>query len=200
MLKCDNETCQEVSVVHGDGRIEPRDLDPAENPFIDTFYPRLVSPSPNLFEIAEKCPADVATKVRRAFTSSWGDYDACANQIRVSLELLLDKRRVPRYTRTKNGKRTQLMLHARIEKFAKMTSTRTKHLADLMRAVKWLGNTGSHAFEDQTLSLEKSDIFDAFDLFQYVVDELYFKTSLRLVKLARRINLRRGPARPRSLP
>ena len=64
-----------------------------------------------------------------------------------------------------------------------------------MKAVKWLGNSGSHNLSDSCGSLTRSDVFDGFDLFQYVLDELYAKSSIRLKKLAKEINRRKGPAR-----
>lgn len=184
--------------MHGEGRVEPPDDDDRYDRFINTFYPRLVCPSPDLFKIAEKCPENVAAKIRKAFISSWGEHDACANQIRIALELLLTERGVPKYT-TRKGQRKLLSLHARIDRFANSTSAKNRHLSDLMRAVKWLGNAGSHGFEDQAETLRQSDIFDAFDLLQYVVDELYAKSSSRLAKLAKEINRRKGPMRRRRL-
>ena len=172
LLKCDNSSCMEPSVVHGTGCVGPDPEDGGyESPFCDKFYPRFVSPSPDLFEIPTMCPQNVAAGIRKAFTLSWGDYDVCANQIRVALELLLTERNVPRYT-MKNGRRTLLTLHSRIDKFDNLSSAKNKHLSDLMKAVKWLGNVGSHG-ADKTKALERGDVFDAFDLLQYVVDELY---------------------------
>jgi hypothetical protein len=138
---------------------------------VDAFHPRFVCPSPDLFPIAPECSAQVAAQIRRAFASSWGDYDCCANQIRVALELLLTDRRI-RGHQTKNGRRSLLTLHARIDKFASVTSTKTKHLSDSMKAVKWLGNVGSHGLVGEDKKLTHSDIFDAFDLLQYVLDEI----------------------------
>jgi hypothetical protein len=192
LLRCDNGRCAEPAVAHGEGRVE---LDPEEGSE-DAFYPRFIYPSPDLFTIAKGCPPALAVQIRRAFVLSWGDYDACANQTRIALERLLTEQRVPAYS-IKNGHRRFLSLHSRIERFADSTSTKTKHLSDLMKAVKWLGNVGSHGLPDNAKRLNRSDIFDAFDLLQYVLDELYTKKSSNLSKLAREINRRKGPARRR---
>lgn len=197
LLKCDNDSCLEPSVVHGEGGVGPDPDDQFENPFVDNFYPLFVSPSPDLFEIAKKCPQNVAAGIRKAFVLSWGEHEACVNQIRIALELLLTERGVPRYTTNSSGKRTLLTLHSRIDKFA--SSTKDKHLSELMKAVKWLGNAGSHGSYDEVKILQRSDAFDSFDLLQYVVDELYTKSSSRLAKLAKGINRRKGPMRRRKL-
>jgi hypothetical protein len=119
LLKCDNDTCLEPSVVHGEGGVGPDPEDRFESPFVDNFYPLCVSPSPDLFEIAKKCPENGAARIRKAFVLSWGEYEACVNQIRIALELLLAERGVPRYT-TSSGKRTHLTLHSRIDQFAQL--------------------------------------------------------------------------------
>ena len=67
-----------------------------------------------------------------------------------------------------------------------------------MKAVKWLGNAGSHGSYDEVETLERADAFDSFDLLQHVVDELYAKSSSRLAKLAEGINRRKGPMRRRK--
>ena len=194
LLRCDNSSCAEPAVVHGEGHTEPEDRHDPDEGWSDMFYPRFVFPCPDLFAISKACPPQVATQIRRAFVASWGDYAACANQIRIALESLLTERGVPRYS-VKNGRRNLLTLHARIDKFAASASAKTKHLSDLMKAVKWLGNSGSHSLSDSSGSLTRSDVFDGFDLFQYVLDELYAKSSIRLKKLAKEINRRKGPAR-----
>jgi len=132
--------------------------------------------------------------IRTAFVSSWGAYEAAANQIRVALELLLTERRIPRYT-SKDGRRKVLTLHSRIDKFAATSSAKTRHLGELMKAVKRLGNVGSHCSADGRGKLRKADVYDALDLLQYVVDELYSKPSTKMARLAKQINRRKGPAR-----
>ena len=199
LLKCDKDTCGESAAVLGEGSPKLVVSDFGDE-WPNTFYPTLVSPSPELFAIVKECPANVAALIRKAFVSSWGDYNACANQIRIALELLLSARRVPKYVTDKKGSRKLLSLHARIDKFAKASSQKDKRLSDLMKAVKWLGNAGSHHFEDENKALKRSDIFKAFDLLQYILDELYSRNSSKLAKLANRINRRKGPVPEAGAP
>lgn len=196
LIRCDNDDCLEPSVVHGEGGVRLDPEDHSRNTFCDCFYPRFVAPSPDLFEIAKKCPTNVSSTIRKAFVFSWGEYEACVNQIRKALELLLTARGVPRFTINSKGKRQILNLHSRIDKFASLT--KDKHLSELMNAVRWLGNAGSHGSSKEVKGLEQTDAFDSLDLLQYVVDELYGKGSLRLAKLAKKINLRKGPMRSRK--
>ena len=197
LMTCDKPDCKDPVVVHGMGTVGPDDGGGWEQHFSDMFYPKLVFPSPDLFEIPSRCPKAVAERIRKAFVLSWGEYDACGNQIRIALELVLNEQHVPRFTVAK-GKRSLLTLHSRIDKFAALGARKNKHLSDLMKAVKWLGNIGSHAFAESIENLTASDVFDALDLLQYIVDELYGSGMSRLTALARRINRQKGPRRKRG--
>jgi hypothetical protein len=195
-MACDNESCRECAVVNGTGR-EQRVIERCtiqEEPMETRFYPDFVAPSPDLFEIPERCPSLVRLIVQRAFTFSWRDYDICANLIRTALEAVLTERRVPKTGTDRRGRRVRLTLHSRIEKFAAANPARRIPLSKLMKAVKWLGNWGSHdGGEDR--ELKQSDVFDAFDLLEYVLVELYERRSERLWQLAQNINKNKGPAR-----
>jgi hypothetical protein len=61
-------------------------------------------------------------------------------------------------------------------------------LANLMLAVKWIGNAGSH-----TGSVKEKDIFDGFDLLEHVLYTLFPPQVPNLAALAQSINAAKGP-------
>ena len=63
-------------------------------------------------------------------------------------------------------------------------------LEDILYAIKWLGNAGSHSSSEITLD----DVFDAYELMHHVLIELY-QPKNRLNKLAKAIRKRKGPLR-----
>ena len=77
-------------------------------------------------------------------------------------------------------------LHTRITDFKNQNSD----AADLLLAVKWLGNSGSHA---DVATLTRDDMLDGMELLERALHLVYDDTAKRLAKLARDINRRRGP-------
>ena len=86
------------------------------------------------------------------------------------------------------GKRTSLTLHKRIE----MLPTKYSHIKDLLFAIKWLGNAGSH----DTLSTK--DVMDSYKLTERVLEELFDNRAAEVVKLAKAINKKKGPVKKKN--
>lgn len=78
------------------------------------------------------------------------------------------------------------MLHSRIEEF-KIRVSKYGHLSDQLMAIKWLGNEASH-----TAGLTRIDIFDALDLLEFVLEELFHGRKIKMQKLAKKINKKKG--------
>jgi len=97
----------------------------------------------------------------------------------------MDWRCVKKWYRDKKGKERAYDLHARIEMFRPTAS----HLGDKILAVKWLGNSGSHL-----TGLKREDVIKAYEMYSYVLEELFDKRTETLTKMAKRINRKRGPA------
>jgi hypothetical protein len=196
VLICNNKRCQEPASVSGRGAVEmvqTSDHDPA---YVDFFYPEHVDPSPHIIRLPDHCPSKVKTRLERAFVAVWGDAAASANHVRSALEQLMDALKQPRSILSLKGKREPLKLHQRIVNLAR----RDKEPSDSLLAVKWLGNVGSHTDE-----LSRDDVFDAFDIVETVLDDLYVRNRDRVKRLVSVINKRKGPApktkkRKRSAP
>lgn len=185
LLECQNNDCEEVVSLAGHGALELVQIGQSEDfDYIEFFYPEFVSPSPEFFRIPSNCPNEIRCEIVQAFIAVWSDYASSATRVRVSIERLLDYLKEPKTKINKNGKRERLSLHRRIERFG----VKDKEISDTLLAVKWLGNTGSH-----TTAIDQEDIFDAFDMLEYVLEEVLVKRRKNLGKLAKNINTKKGP-------
>jgi hypothetical protein len=156
---------------------------------VEYFYPAYVSPSPPLIIIADVYPELVIEELRLSFASSWSDFSSAGNHIRAAVERLLDYLKEPRYRR-KSGKQVRLTLHSRIKELA----NRNKELSDSLLAIKWLGNQGSHSDK-----LTRNDIFDALDILDFILNDLFICPQMKIKKLVTKINKAKGPVKKRSM-
>ncbi len=145
------------------------------------FSPTYVHPTISLFEIPENCPELVSEEITASFKLFWCDLESCANKIRMSLEILMDELKVKKYS-VRSGKRVPIALHHRIEKFPK------KEITDILLAIKWIGNTGSH----KSKNLETIDIVETYSLLEFALQKLYKDTEKEIKKIAKEINSRKG--------
>jgi hypothetical protein len=186
MLQCNNKTCMEAITLAGTGRIEVVQTEADNQECIEFYTPEFFKPSPNLIVIPKECPTEVVDQLHLAFVSSWSDASASANHIRIAVERLLDFIKQPKTRLLFKGKRELLTLHKRIEGLA----SRDKPLSDSLLAVKWLGNAGSHSDV-----LTRNEVFDALDILEAALDELFTKKGKVLKALVKKINQKKGPVR-----
>ena len=188
LLICTNERCREPVPVIGTREVEI--LQTSFNDFkeIEYFYPKHVNPSPPLIAISDSYPGPVVEELRLSFVASWSDFSSAGNHIRSAVERLLDNLREPKNKPklNKHGKRERQSLHARILGLA----SRDKELSESLLAVKWIGNEGSHS--DQ---LMRDNIFDALDILNVILDDLFVRNRSRVKKLITAINRKKGPAK-----
>lgn len=157
------------------------ELDAYQEEYINTFTPTFFQPTLNLFEIPEKCPDLVKNEISDSFKLYWCDLPSCANKIRIALEVLLNTEKVKKYE-TSNGKRKPISLHKRINLFS------NTEVRDILLAIKWIGNTGSH----NGSSLETIDILETYRLLEYSLNKLYNNEEKELKKISKEINKRKG--------
>jgi hypothetical protein len=190
---CSNPACGEIAVVSGpssvtEGYYEDH-LGRAESDYLDRFSPMSFHPAPPVFRVPAECPETVKMQLERSFALIWFDPGSSANRMRAAAEALLDDLKIPKRVTTKKKKHRWLSLHERILKFQTVAS----EPADLLLAIKWVGNAGSHVSLE---SVTRNDVLDGLEIFEHVIELVYVKNSARIVKFARRINRRRGPVRP----
>ena len=109
-LVCNNTECKDKIAVVGRKEIEPKvmygiDGSPYQE-YSEIFNPKFFHPEIKFFQIPEKCPEKIFLQVKNAFSSYWSDLPSSANNIRKSLELIMDEKGVQK------GK-----LHQRIKNF-----------------------------------------------------------------------------------
>lgn len=191
LFKCDNEKCKEAASLAGRGEVQELHEDHMEDvKYVEVLFPTYVNPSPLLITLPLRCPNSVTEELIKSFTASWGDFPSAGNHIRTATELLLDSLRINKTAPIKNKtKRHSLTLHERIE------TIKTKHpnVHEHLLAIKWLGNAGSHS-----ASLTRDSVFDALDIFESVLEELYSNHPKNIKQLVTAVNLRKGPVRKRT--
>ena len=195
VLLCDNRYCNEPIMVCGRTGHE-QVWDQEEGQTWDRYFmPVFFYPAPPIIRIPKECPEDIRHQLKEAFSMYWFHLGGSANRLRNGIELILTYLKVQRFARSTKRGRVRLALHNRILIF------REKHreFGDLMLAVKWLGNEGSHPGK-----MTKDDVLDGFEIIEHLLREVFEQTSSRIASLSRQIIRAKGPRskvtkRPRKL-
>ncbi|GAA3785277.1 DUF4145 domain-containing protein [Corallibacter vietnamensis] len=182
-LKC--KTCSENVFFTGIGNPEHSgyydyELDDYHEEYTNTFTPTFFQPTINIFNIPKKCPDTVKEQIWDSFKLFWCDLSSCANKIRIALEVLLNEEKVKRFE-VVSGKRKPISLHRRIQSYSNI------EVRDLFLAIKWIGNTGSHTGEVETI-----DIIETYKLLEYSLKKLYTNEEEEIKKITKEINKRKG--------
>ncbi|WP_207514993.1 DUF4145 domain-containing protein [Longitalea luteola] len=188
-LKCD--VCEETVVIAGKMAVEAEHVYDEQYEgynfeYIEILQPNIFVPTLNIFELHKDVPEEVCNAIKESFKLFWIDSSSCANKIRTVVELIMDEQKVPK-TYKDRGKRKGYSLHKRIELFKAAKSEE----ADLLMAIKWIGNSGSHVNDE----LKKDDTLDAYEILDLVTTRLYEKDSHRIKALSKTINKRKKPIR-----
>ncbi|MEV5778567.1 DUF4145 domain-containing protein [Streptomyces antimycoticus] len=192
-LVCGRAQCREYVAVTGDWKlIEQRDDENRwdGDSFHPLFTPRFFLPALKLLPAAPrlKIPAPIEERLHAASTVLWADPSSAGNRVRAAAEALLDDQNIPRTATTAKGKTQRFTAHDRIVKFR---TAGYPEEADLLEAVKWIGNDASH--ED---SLSVADVLDGVDLLEHALRLLYDTRPATLKERASRINQQRGTRPP----
>lgn len=201
LLKCNNQNCQERVSSCGQGyvqedisegivrlneKLQEEDGSPTIS-YTNVFVPEYFYPSLSLFAISEKCPETVTKEIKQSFKLFFADPSAAANYVRKAVDEILTSKGVARFTANKKGKRVRIPLHNRITVF----ETVKPDIAKKLFAIKWLGNEGSHA---DTIS--KNDVLDAYEILEWVLDDLYVGYRKQLEDKVSKINKTKKPLHP----
>jgi len=189
---CNNSECKEVVFVAGKYNVELQ-IDELENGrelecYIDTISPSYMSPPIWIIKRPNKLPKNLLPFIKESEQLFWISSSGTLNSIRTILERILDNWKVKKsqLSKSKNGKskRNYLSLHHRIEAFRKIKP----EPAEILLAVKWLGNHGSHSG-----NIKREDVIDAMELLQRVLNLLYDDSEKELLAKGRMISKRKGP-------
>ena len=190
LLQCNRPTCKGPVAICGTGGVEPIPDEEGGYDFEEYLEARFLYPAPAIIRIPSSCPRNVRDQIEGAFSLFWSNLPAAANSIRGSVEFLLDHLGLKRYEQA-NGRRRRLSLHSRVELF----KGKNAELGEPLLALKWIGNEGSHAG-----ALTKDDLLDAFELLDYIVDELFGNKRKSVRQLSKQIIKRKGArSRPKRV-
>lgn len=185
LMQCQNENCGEVVSIGGNVvTVEDHNEEEQTLNWSIVYEPKFLLPAPKIFPILDSCPDAVKIELERTFGLFWFDNGASANGLRTAIEALLNDLKIAR-TFIKKRKRGELTLHARIQKL----EIKNSEAAELLMAIKWLGNTGSHLADS---AIPRDELLNGFDLFHGVIEMIYEKRAARLMKIAKTITKRKG--------
>lgn len=190
LLKCSNGRCKECAAVVGVKTVEDTGRDEeGEEQYSDFYEVKFINPAPTPFLINDNIPEDLADFIRGASSLFWSDCGAAANRIRQLTEALLTLQGVPEF-RNVEEKRGRIPLHDRIDHYAQQKT----EAAELLHAVKWIGNIGSHAGDE----VDGQQVLEGFEMIESVLDELFVNQRQKVLARAREINALAKPAKAKS--
>lgn len=182
LLECSN--CNEKLSCCGVGGYEPMDVID-EDGSISTnyeiyFVPKYFSTPMKIFLPPAECPNAVKEKLRRSFAVFFCDLSAAANLVRQCVEEIISNSG----TEPKDPQVKYVSLEKRICRYR----NRNPENADRAEALKWIGNFGSHP-----RAINKDDLFDAYDILEVLLEDLYVGHQRSVRDMVERINESKAP-------
>ena len=175
ILLCSNNRCKESIATCGTAGYEGEyDNDNLHVNYVRCYTPKFFYPGLKIFQIPFGVSKEVNNCIMSSFSHFWNDYSACVNSIRRSVEFLLDDLKVPEIA----------ILDQRINAFGKTNGP----IAGNIKAIKWIGNAGSH--KD---IITKNDLIDMYILLEHCLNTLYPSNHEEDVKkIANEVNTKKG--------
>lgn len=187
IFRCSNPNCKEPVTCTGTGRVDIVEYEDDEYGWVQStderFKPQYFQPHLVLMDIPQKCSAEVCSHLAQSFTLFFADPGAAMNCARAAVEALLNDLGIKRFA-VANGKRRPINLHQRIQSLP----AKYKELTELLLAVKWLGNAGSHDGDKPT----GADVRIMYDLLEHVLSEIYEGKGKKLKAIAKQVNKNKG--------
>lgn len=188
LLTCNNEDCLQIVTSAGRGGVGidvtfGQEGEP-DYEYMDFFTPIIFDPPLRLIDIPDECPVSVSATLEGSFKLFFISPEAALNAARAAIETLMTELGVKKF-QVQNGTRRPIGLHARIN----LLTPKHSHVKDLLVAIKWLGNAGSHAGS----AVGVDDVLDAYELVEHVLAELFGSKAKAMKALASKVNRRKGP-------
>lgn len=174
LLKCNFANCGEVVSVSGNAGVEEDQFQDGEGDwqqeFVRHYEVQSVLPAPLPIRPIAKTPEIVKGPLRMAGQLLWQSPEAAANHVRQAVEHLMDHQKVKK--RVKAGSK-KLTLHARLLEFEKKDGLN----GPVLRAIKWIGNDGSHQG-----GVSREELLDAFDMMELALTNLFDDAAAKVMK------------------
>lgn len=172
-MKCN--LCKEAVSVSGTGGSEPGwdEEYPNATVYYDFYTPTFFQPALPIIGIpdSDEFSPKVRSMLEKSFLLFWCDYDACANRIRATLEVLLDAMNIPR--RMGDTQKKDMSLHDRIDKIDASSGPDLAEVKKLIMAVKWLGNAATHEPE----ALDRDELILGYKMLELCLQRIYKQTD-----------------------
>ncbi|EMN1419583.1 DUF4145 domain-containing protein [Klebsiella aerogenes] len=177
MARCSRKQCGEVVACSGkSGWEQGWDEETNNNEYYQWHKPFTFFPPLHPFELPEKCPEEIAEPLKASFSIFLMQPGAAANLIRISVERMLTAMGVAE----RNDRNKRIFLHHRLEMLPALYESFSKPLM----AIKFLGNAGSHTYDE----VKTKDIEDAFEIMEYVVNDLFSGRKESIEVLTKRLS------------
>ncbi|MDT3447874.1 DUF4145 domain-containing protein [Stenotrophomonas maltophilia] len=150
---------------------------------VEWLTPAFFHPPLRLIDLPEKCPDSVKEHLNESFAVVYSNPGAALNCARIAVEALLTELGVPRFT-VKNKKKHGIKLHQRIERL----DPKYSDVVDMLLAVKWLGNAGSHSGDKPTTA----EVMVAYEILEHVLSEIYVGSLKKIKKYVASVNKAKG--------
>ena len=177
---------QKISCCGGGGQ-EPYEFQSEdgdwEQEFEPVFYPKFFYTFLKLFRAPSRCPDLVRQQLYKSFAVFFCDLSAAANHVRQCAEEILTHADID----IRDANDHFITLNGRI----KIYEGRDSENAERITALKWIGNFGSHPEEQ----LNKGDLFDAYDILEILLEDLYVGRNRNVRNIVAQINVAKGPRR-----
>ena len=210
--KCDNSDCQQSILISGNNRIwingylsttddetgESLNIPEGTANYSNNYFIENISLPINLIELPEEIDEAFKGEILKSFKLFWQDTGSCANKIRIAIEILLtNKLKIIRRQKTKDKKKStqsnevyyykMLTLGERIGRIkSEAKYSNFKNIADNLKAVKWIGNYGSHRRKE----ISRQEIQDAYKILEHLLTKIY-NVDKEVEKLTKAINKRK---------
>lgn len=166
MLKC--VSCENMVAMTGTSYLS-QEYDDHTNrswSYYPYLQPRYFVPALQIIAPPENddVPKPILKALATSFSLFWHDLDACANRLRVLVELLLNAMGAPR--RVKPTARGDMSLHDRIEQLGPTSFSSFK---PMLLALKLVGNEASHELGQ----LSRQDLLDSYEIIDHCLQGVF---------------------------
>lgn len=178
-LECTNPECRMVTIVIGRLDAYPDDSGDVRE-YDTTVTPRFFYPPVAVVPVPSYIPKDIREELLRSYALYFADPASAANPLRSAVECFMDVTDTPKERH--GGK--PITLHDRLRDFKEKNA----ELAELLVAVKWLGNDGSHYGH----GLTHDDLLKAYEVFLHAMGKWFDNFESRVKDHASHIAKGRG--------
>lgn len=183
-LVCSELSCQTLYLAFGRYRLDQVPRGRTSGPDYQELLTLLGSEP--AFPITDRLPGNtpdlVHERINEAAAIIWRDPNAAGNRLRLAVEELLTYLGIPE-SQIVNGKEKYLTTHGRIELFKSVDA----EAAELLRAVKWVGNDGSHG-----VVLKPEDVVVQVQILHEALKLIFNQTRQNILNKATLINSNKG--------